>query len=468
MDYTTNVDVVVLGAGISGLVTASSILAQPGRDPLSSILVLDEFPEPGGNHLSVNVADYTFDIGSFFFADNAPFLRHFPELLSFYENNSTGTYRIARINPAYALARYPYDFRKDIGPGQLPGVILSALRGRMFTDPSKSADDFVRHWIGRRFFTRSGLDNYIQRFYGVPAKRIEGVFASKRMTWVSDNAKVGRVVRRILSRQKTGPAGPKQLVRPKAGFGTLYRAAQSLLELRGVAFDMGIRLSSITREGEALVIALSDGRRIRTRQIFSTIPLSRMLELTGLPRNDLIRTKDMRTLFLSFEGNRGFAANVLYNFAREGLWKRLTMHSDFYGKVQGREYFSVEVTLPAGDIPAEELLADFRAVTGRAGLFAGKLRLEGSALTENAYPVYLEGASAAADLEIDRLKDMGILSYGRQGGFDYQPIAVISARKAEDMVRDHLVTDPDPEWTSDGPQVFELPSGVEERSAEAS
>ena len=105
------VDCVVLGAGISGLVSASILATQGGGN--SDILVIDEFPHLGGNHISVDLGEYTFDIGSFFFADRSPLMRNFPDLLSLYENQSPGTYAIARITPSGATGRYPFDFNHD-------------------------------------------------------------------------------------------------------------------------------------------------------------------------------------------------------------------------------------------------------------------------------------------------------------------------------------------------------------------
>ena len=65
------------------------------------------------------------------------------------------------------------------------------------------------------------------------------------------------------------------------------------------------------------------------------------------------------------------------------------------------------------------------------GLFDGDLRLEGHRITENAYPVYRQGATAAAEAAIAQLSDIGILSFGRQGGFDYQPTSGVSTVEAE-------------------------------------
>src|SRR4051812_41254277 len=61
-------DAIVLGAGISGLVSASVLLGQGAQE----IVILDEYDHVGGNHIDRSIGDYTFDIGSLIFQDDSP------------------------------------------------------------------------------------------------------------------------------------------------------------------------------------------------------------------------------------------------------------------------------------------------------------------------------------------------------------------------------------------------------------
>ena len=58
-------DVVVLGAGISGITLAYDFV-RSGQ----SVLLVDEYETPGGNHISVNLDGRSFDIGAIFFRHN--------------------------------------------------------------------------------------------------------------------------------------------------------------------------------------------------------------------------------------------------------------------------------------------------------------------------------------------------------------------------------------------------------------
>jgi hypothetical protein len=82
-----------------------------------------------------------------------------------------------------------------------------------------------------------------------------------------------------------------------------------------------------------------------------------------------------------------------------------------------------------GSVAAAE--ADFRRHAAENGLFAGDLRLEGSEMLENAYPVYTDNASEKVGRVVAALQAFGIETIGRQGRFDYQPTARDTTLKAE-------------------------------------
>jgi hypothetical protein len=156
-----------------------------------------------------------------------------------------------------------------------------------------------------------------------------------------------------------------------------------------------------------------------------------MLKLCGLASNKLLQTVTLISLFYSFKGNRGFNDAILYNFSHDGSWKRLTVYSDFYGTVDGREYLAAEVNADHVNGSVERAAEQFREHTRRNRLFEGDLRLEGSHTLPSAYPVYTERADATASEAIAKLRAFGVLSFGRQGGFEYQPTARVSTIVAE-------------------------------------
>lgn len=418
-------DAVVLGAGVSGLVAASVLLEQGCR----RILVADEYAHVGGNHIDRAIGDYSFDVGSFVFQDDSPLLRHFPELLPEYVaiDPSWG-----RLNPQGVVTRYPISLKADLfdaGPVEWGRILASALIARLFRRRLSNARDFARHWIGARLLHRSGLERYMERFYGLPPERIDLKFAEKRMLWIKEHAQVVTHLRRI-GRPAEVRITNTQLARPKAGFAPLYAPAVARLEARGVSFRLGARLDRLRREGGEFVLE-ADGRRAIADRVVSTVPLEHAARLCGLAPDEALTTVTLISLFFSFAGERGFDQSILYNFSHQGAWKRLTVYSDFYGRVGGREYFAAEVNADHVGGSIRTGAEDFRRHTADNNLFRGDLRLEGGHVLANAYPVYTDNAEEKVARQVAALRAFGVESIGRQGRFDYQPTARDTTLKAE-------------------------------------
>ena len=424
---TEAVDAIVLGAGISGLVSASILLNQGYQ----RVLIVDEYDHVGGNHIDVQIGEYTFDIGSFIFQDDSPLLRHLPELLPLYcrVNPTWG-----RLNPQGRVTRYPISIKDDLiasGILECLRILSSVVFARIFRRKLRNARDFAQFWIGARLLHRSGLEHYMERFYGLAPDRIDLSFAEKRMRWIRERASI----RQFWSFFRWPKVGSpvirnRQLARPREGFAYLYQDAVQRLEQNGAEFFLGATLRSLFKRANSLVLTAGE-RRIRAERVISTIPLDRCLALCGLNEEHNLETVTLMSLFFSFDGNRGFSDSILYNFSHSGSWKRLTVYSDFYGRANGREFFAVEVNADhvAGSI--ERAAQQFREHIAANSLFAGDLCLEGSRTLANAYPIYTKNAEQRSTKAIEALRSFGVQTIGRQGAFDYQPTAQVTTLKAE-------------------------------------
>ncbi|CCM78305.1 FAD-dependent oxidoreductase [Rhizobium mesoamericanum] len=421
-------DVVVLGAGISGLVAASILSAQG-----NSVVVIDEYDHVGGNHMDWSSNEgYTFDVGSLIFQDDSPLLRHFPELLERYVPIEPTW---GRLNPQGKITIYPISVRDDIigaGPIGVIRIFASVLYARIFQRRMENARDFARFWIGSYLLHRSGLGTYMRRFYGINPEEIDLDLARKRMLWIADYASLINLIRRLARRKRsTGPKN-RQLARPREGFESLYRSAVLRLESGGVVFKLKTSVRQLHKTDCGYELLLDEGT-LSSARIVSTVPISVAERICGNGQTSALNTITLISLYFSFAGERGFPQSIIYNFSHEGSWKRLTVYSDFYGRVADREYFAVEVIASTATTP-EEAEAQFRQHVCANGLFRGDLQLEGSHVLTNAYPIYSKGASQIAAEAIARLKSFGIESIGRQGGFNYQPTARVSTIDVETAI----------------------------------
>lgn len=421
-------EAIVLGAGVTGLVSAS-VLKEQGCD---NILVLDEYSHVGGNHIDRAIGGYTFDIGSLIFQDDSPFAVRFPELLENYVEVDPAW---ARLNPRGAITAYPFSVRDDIiAPGPIEWVRIGAslIWSRLTLRRQRNARDFAFFWIGARLARGSGLIHYMERFCGLPAEQIDLTFAKSRMMWIAEHARIKKQLRAFINARRTQATETRtnqQLARPREGFESLYEPVVRRLAQAEVDFELGVSLIGIEKQPDGFVVRTSNGEKTAGR-IISTVPIDRALQLAGISSEPL-PTVTLVSLFYSFSGNRGFDVPILYNFSETGTWKRLTVYSDFYGVHDGREYFGVEVVDTTGTPNAEDAAAAFRKHTEENGLFSGDLRLEGDNTLANAYPIFTQGSGERAQEAIDILRSFGIESFGRQGGFEYQPTARTSTLKAE-------------------------------------
>jgi protoporphyrinogen oxidase len=423
-------DFAILGAGVSGMSAANTI------SDASSVVMIDEYAGMGGNHKSRTIGPYTFDIGSFVFKGSDELFKAFPELEKLCVPTPVNVQRIA---PGGHVEKYPYSPRTELfrdgyvsGIGSLASVLISKIKYQK----KSNAADYAKYYMGERIFKDSGLELYIERLLGSKAGEIEIEFAKRRMTWI---ARAGSIRQRARNLKIVAPTAGVQLVRPAQGFDKLYAPVKTALEKRGVQVLLGERIESVTRIDGVFHIR-TNHRSIQARRIISTIPIQHAAPLFGaLTEIEPLQNVDLVSLYFSFEGKRGFRDQILQNFADRGRWKRLTMHSDFYGTAQGREYFSVEV--PAGDVSIDEIEADFRDSIASVGLFQGDLKLEGHDVTRFAYPVYRRGATATVARLVAELKALGVESLGRQGRFDYLPTGALTAKLARVGVQRMLETD---------------------------
>ncbi|MCJ2055400.1 NAD(P)-binding protein [Methylobacterium sp. J-048] len=426
---TENFDAVVLGAGISGLVSAAVLHDQGYR----RVIVIEEFDKYGGNHIDCAIGPYTFDIGSFIFQDDSPLLAHFPEMLPLYVPIDPTW---GKLTPQGAVAGYPLSIKDDILRSGLWGctrIGLSVLYARIFRSKIGNARDFARYWIGDYLLKRSGLESYMTRFFGIAAEKVDLDFAEKRMLWIKEHSSPRAMLRHLRPHKSAAPTN-RQLARPRSGYDDLYAVAAEKLGRRGTVFRLGCEVSKIRKVGSTFHLDAA-GRTMTAGRLVSTIPINRALDICGLDVDDNLSSVTLISLFFSFVGKKGFDCSVLYNFSHNGFWKRLTMYSDFYGKSDGREYFGVEVIASQAGDSLEIAERDFRSHVAHNHLFDGDLRLEGARFVPNAYPIYVNNAQERVAVALTRLRSFGVESFGRQGGFDYQPTARVSTQNAEAHLR---------------------------------
>lgn len=424
-----NFDVIILGAGVSGLASAF-FLSRSGL----RVCLLDDYPSPGGNHISVDLNGFTFDIGSIFFFPDNPQFKMYPDSAKFFVPVRLA---MSRITPQGDVRSYPLSVQDELlkHPIVFLKSVASLAFSRLAVKSDENAETYAIYHMGRYFYRRSGLENYLSRFYGVNPSSINMHFVGRRMN-LAELSNVRTIMRNILKsmirgRTRAGNSKPSALARPPEGFSRHYERVAEVLRAQGVEIRCAAGLKTLREIEGGLEVSTASGK-LSAKRVVNTLPLKKVFELIGKPELVKLSSSTLCTLCCSSSGPRNFQTAVLYNFHDDGAWKRLTMHSDYYGTRDGRDFFIVEVTLVDEKPEPHRLFDDFVAHVQQLGLFLGDIRLEGHMVLDFAYPVCDMQAENHRIKLIELLEQSGIESIGRQGLFEYIPhssIAIEAAHK---------------------------------------
>jgi phytoene dehydrogenase-like protein len=412
-------DLAILGCGVSALALTQKLVNEG-----YSVVVIEQYDQPGGNHITRRIDGMEFDIGSIYFTENDKQFILFPELKRvciFYD------VKLEKVNWAGVISPYLLSIKYDIlwmGPLFSIRVLASLMRSRFSLRETRTAADKIKYKLGSFFFVQSGLSNYMLRLIGWPADQIAPSFVDQRMRWVLNYSILSSLIGKVkaLSGIKPAKRPNRTLFRPRGGFAKYYHILVDRLQHQGAKFEFGARLDKVRkREDDVGFEVVCAKQTYCAKRVISTLPIRQTCELTGV-RQPVLSTTTLVTLMIAFKGKKSFAGDVLFNFHREGTWKRITVFSNIYGKVNGWEYFSVEC--PVTEFSTSDPATLFRSFTDHAGklrFFDGDLQLKGSIRLENAYPVLSVGTEHERALALEELRRFGIENAGRQARFDYIP-----------------------------------------------
>lgn len=439
--------IAILGGGVAGTVLAGSLLDTPDAGGIE-VSLFEQNDRLGGLHRSEEFGGLQYDIGCFLFDREHAFLRAFPFLYDSFcevDHNSRVLSRSGRLDTfPITIAGY----RRERTNLEFAGDLVALLGAKIRSRRRNTLRSYVEYYLGPRVYRTSGLKGYIERFYGRPDTEVDFAFARQRLGGLPRGAGLRKNGFRFLSDlfgDLRGAPPPSQpwpcLVRPVAGFGSVYDAVRSHLESQGVEVRTGLRIEAVERrDGGGFRI---EGEGIDDRDfdmVVSTIPPGPMARLVGIETGPPPSTIRLVSLCYRFTGTLAFEdAGMLYNFTPDGAWKRLTLFSAQYGRDRGDHYFTVECTLPRHDrSTVEELRLDFEGhIREHRVVFDGEADFQGSILTEHAYPVL-----TAEEIERNRrtaegLAEFGITLTGRQATFVHRTsdaIAQDSMKLAAEIV----------------------------------
>ncbi|CAL1691027.1 hypothetical protein MMB232_01162 [Brevundimonas subvibrioides] len=423
-------DVLVIGAGISGLVAARQ-LQQAGK----RVVILERAEDAGGLQRSRTIGGFTFDLGSFILGAGDPFFRLFPTAVAGCVPISAS---VQKLSPHGNVCRYPFDAREDLLRHSIVyqiAAVASLLLDKLRFAKAGDTEQFIRAHTGGWLFRRTGLEQYVERMFGCPSHVLSLSFARRRLSWIQN---AGSLRRRLKTFRVAPPASAHPVARPREGFERMFDSAIEELMASGVRIEFGVDISGLSDEAGVKRAQVHGRGSITADTVISTAPPSATLRMLGDDTHVALEYVSLLTLYFTASADRLFDSAILYNFSDDPSWKRLTVHSDYYGVVGERAYFSVEVPYRGAAPTLDEAASRVTRHLEKRGLFTD-MKLIGHDHTAFAYPIHDGAAEARLADAHGRLAAFGIHTLGRQGQFDYLATGRATAQNAIGFVDDLLV-----------------------------
>ena len=404
--------IAIIGGGITGVIIA----AHAARN--ARVTLYENSGRLGGLHRSVTIDDYSYDIGSFFFADNHPVFGTFHGLRDLF----VPVLPIGQsIHDGGDLDTYPLSasgYWRTHGTTHVIAALADLSVSKWRHRRRDTLPSYCRYYLGERVYRNSGLHNYIERLYGMGEADIDVKFATERLDALRSLAGIRSVLSRAAFRRR--PSSPRRfLARPRGGFQEMYDFIEANLIARGISVEKKTAINMIARRAGGFSLQTGSGTE-RFDRIVSTAPISATARMIGVAPCHRFPTRSLLTLFYRYRGDPGFNATALYNFSTEGEWKRITDFSNIYGLQRGVHPLAVEITAGASDSDPKKSQHNFERHAESLGILTGPgLVFQGYQLTPNAYPIYVRDGIELIDLDKQRIADTGIVLAGRQGRFGF-------------------------------------------------
>ncbi|GAA4353603.1 protoporphyrinogen/coproporphyrinogen oxidase [Angustibacter luteus] len=419
-----SVDLVVLGAGISGL-TAARRAAARGL----SVLVLEPEEQVGGRSASFDVAGVQVDVGARRLPStlDPDVLEHLRGLLG--DDLQTRPQR-GRLRVAGQWISYPLR-ASDLAARMPRRLTLSAARGAARGPARRRHDDtyqgVLRSGLGPALYD-AVFGPFARKLYGLEGAQLDPEQAHRLLASERPTRSAGQVLRRSRNREVVSPAA---FLYPRGGFGQIPAALAQAAADSGARLVTGAPVRTLHARTDGVRV-IWDGGEVHAAQAFSTVPLTDLGRVARpAPSAQVVQEaagltyRSMLLVYLVHEGGRWTSYDTHYLPSLDTPVARLSEPANFRTNPEDpadRTVLCAEIPCTLGDDlweSPDDVLAE-TVVATIAALGLPPVRLGGVRVRRlpKAYPVYalgyhqrLSGLSAWAE----RLAH--VTAFGRLGLF---------------------------------------------------
>ncbi len=441
--------VIVLGAGLSGLWAAGSLLKS---NPTLKITILERNPEPGGLFKSSNRCGFHFNHGLFLFPGNSPLIAMQP-------------HRFRPVAVVYnkvidgRLSQFPVDpfeMRSISRPSQIPVIIRHMARRLMLTvrgtEPA-NLDEWLRLNMPDRWSRIFRIDDYVFKLMGYEPQDLSSEVGRQRLGFIvrmfQPQNLIWHLIRKIRMTCFPAPSGQPP---PAVGHYELNEEGTNgfIRELADRIRKMGCRIVpdahilAIESNPSGFKIRLQDRESLNCRVIVSTIPVTELARYRAVSPISAERLKWRHVGLFFFRLKLAMQEQpmrVIYSFDRNCCWKRAVLQKidNVYTGV------CVEITSVGfiGD-HREEFAGRIRADLSRIlGFNAPEVWEQMEYLdTPYGYPCLLQGYQQNLKDLAEKILEPGLYSFSRQGSHRYANsadcVAMVESEIAGIVSRHHL------------------------------
>ena len=344
------------------------------------------------------------------------------------------------ITPRGSVDTYPLTVKTYSQDHGWLGVLYAALDlavCKLLYHRRTNVPAYAKYHMGRAVYRNSGIQNYLERLYGISDHDVGIEFALQRLSYIK-NYPIHRMLSQAFARERK-PAEHTECiyVKPIAGFDAAYGLIQEYLESLGTTVYLNTEVNGVARSEGRFTVTFNSEVRSYDR-VISTIPIPSMLKLIGA--NTEVKLETMNLVSLFYQGSPCCDWTTLFNFTLSGSWKRITNHSALY-RLDGEPYLIVEITTrDISEFHIEKLIDDFERHALEHHVFRKPPSYLGKAVTEHAYPVFRHGDTERVQGERAKLASLGIDGVGRQGDFEYvsSSTAAAKARRLAKEIRQSM------------------------------
>jgi len=426
--------IVVIGAGVTGLCAARSLLLAESI-PDTSVIVVEKSCPPAGLMQTTRRGDYWWDDGAYLFWSYSALVSIVPEIFEVVENYAEKKY----VDGAFR--EFPID-RQDIIPLLSPKRFAHALMSygyHLLRRCLKPTAPHLHAWCQDRLtpmgFEESHLETFFVKLMGRGSKELSPLFGEARFSFIDEMTKpkqVARLIFKQIKRQSEGAGNLHPCYPRGVGAGAINSAiVNQVRELGGqVRYNMPVKQIH-DREDRGVEIHCRHNNAdtdeiIQADYVISTIPIDILAHIkrpsvspTCLKISESLEYRSLLLIF--FIVDRSVIISdiaTVYTCEKHHVWHRLVSQS----LGGGRSSIVVEATFsPTDDIDTQSILKDVeKNIVDELKLFkSDEIVARDHKYVEYAYPVLSLGYEHKVSRIIKEVESRRVRTAGKQGKFRY-------------------------------------------------